>query len=92
MKVMLVLGTLVDLALAALLIGISGFIFGSGPEGMNGAIWPAITWSVGLIACLGLPIAGMMLLRRGHQGFGVFISWLPPIIGGVLAFAPINPY
>lgn len=92
MKVVLILGTLVDLGLAALLIGISGFIFGSGPEGMNGAIWPALAWSVALLACLGMPIAGMVLIRRGHAGFGAFISWLPAIIGAMLAFAPINPY
>lgn len=92
MKAILVLGTLVDLALAALLIGISGFIFGSGPEGMDGALWSAVAWSVALAACLGMPIAGMVLFRRGHPGFGAFIGWLPAIIGAVLAFAPINPY
>lgn len=92
MKAMLILGTLVDLALAALLIGVSGFIFGSGPEGMDGAIWSAIAWTGALVACLGMPIAGTVLFRRGRPGFGAFISWLPAIIGAVLAFARINPY
>lgn len=37
----LVLATVVDLALATLLIGVSGFVFDGGPEGMRGEFCPA---------------------------------------------------
>ncbi len=88
MLVLLILASVIDLALAALLIAISGFIFGGGPEGMNGSLWPAIGWSAAFASCFIAPIVGMIVLRRGKAGLGVFIAWLPAIGGLVLAFGP----
>jgi len=91
-KALLIIATLADFGLAALLIGISGFIFGGGHEGMHGAPWPAIGWGVAFVACFAAPLAGFALFRRGQDGLGALIGWLPPIAGLALAFAPINPY
>ena len=44
-KAFLVIATVADLALAELLIGVSGFMFGSGPESMHaGAGFAAVYW------------------------------------------------
>ncbi len=92
MKALLIAATVADLGLAALLIAVSGFIFGGGPEGQGGALPSAAAWSAAFLACLAAPPAGFVLYRRGQDGWGVVIGWLPPIAAVVVAFAPINPY
>jgi len=87
----LVLATLVDFALGALMIGVSGFLFGSGPESAHGGTLMAAAYSAGVIACLALPIAGFILHRRGKTGVGVLVVWLPPA-GALLALAIPAPY
>ncbi len=44
MLIPLILATIVDLALAALLVAVSGFIFGGGPEGANGEATAITLW------------------------------------------------
>lgn len=88
MLVLLIIASVIDLALAALLVGISGFIFGGGPEGMNGSLWPAIGWGAAFASCFIAPLAGVVILRRGKAGLGAFIAWLPAIGGLLLAFGP----
>ena len=90
-KLILVLATVVDLALAALLIGVSGFFFGGGPEGMHGAFWPAAGWTAMLIACLVGPVAGFVLNGRGKIGYGLLVAWLPPF-GALVALMIPAPY
>jgi hypothetical protein len=90
-KVLLVLATVVDLALAALLIGVSGFFFGGGPEGMHGAFWPVAGWTAMLIACLVGPVAGFIFNGRGKTGAGVLVAWLP-LAGALLALMIPAPY
>jgi len=92
MKVMLILAAVADLALAALLILISGFIFGDGPEGMKGETGAVIVWVVAFIVTLAALIAGFVLLRREHARLGALIAWIPPVGGAVFAALPINPY
>ena len=87
MKVLLVIAIVADLALAALLVGISGFVFGGGPEGMHGAIWVAIGWWAMFIAALAAPVLGVVLARRGKPEAGALIAWMPAIIGIVVALA-----
>ncbi|MFI5001194.1 MAG: hypothetical protein ACHQK9_15060 [Reyranellales bacterium] len=92
MKVMLALAVAADLVLAALLIGLSGFILGGGPEGMHGATGVAIGWALAFVACLAAPVIGFLLVRRARPGLGAFIAWIPPI-GTVIFFSlPIHPY
>lgn len=92
MKAMLVLATVADLALAALLIGVSGFVFGGGPEGMRGEFWAATGWIAAFVICLAAPVIGFLLMRRAQPALGVLVGWLPPIAGVAITFAPINPY
>jgi hypothetical protein len=89
--VLLVIATIADLALAALLIGVSGFMFGSGPESMHaGSIW-AVLYTGAVIACIAAPIAGFILNRRGKTGLGLALAWLPPA-GALVALAIPAPY
>jgi hypothetical protein len=87
----LVLAAVVDLALAALLIGVSGFVFGGGPEGMHGQFWPTAGWTVMLIGCLAMPVAGFLLHRRKKSGVGVLLAWLPAA-AALVAVALPAPY
>jgi hypothetical protein len=92
MIVLLILATVVDLLLAALLIGVSGFIFGGGPEGGHGEITGVLMWSLGMLMCLGCPIAGFVLRAKRQPGSGVAVAWLPPLGALVVAFFPYHPY
>jgi hypothetical protein len=87
----LVVATIIDLALAALMIGVSGFLFGSGPESAHGGTLMAAAYTAGVIACVAAPIAGFILHRRGKTGAGVLLAWLPPA-GALLALAIPAPY
>ncbi len=87
----LVIAAIVDVALAALMIGVSGFLFGSGPESMHGGALLMAAYAVGVIACLAAPIAGFVFNGRGKAGVGVLIAWLPAA-GALLALAIPAPY
>jgi hypothetical protein len=89
---MLILAAVVDLALAALLVGISGFVFGGGPEGMKGETGAVIVWVAAFVAALAAPVAGFVLLRRQRPGLGALVAWAPPVCGAIFSFLPINPY
>ena len=67
----LILATIVDLALAALLIGVSGFMFGSGPESTHSGALLQVAYAGFVIACVALPIAGFILHRRGKTALGI---------------------
>jgi len=92
MKVMLILAAMVDLAFAALLIGISGFVFGGGPEGMKGETGAVAVWAAAFVAALAAPIAGFVLWRHKRPGLGALIAWAPPLGSAIFSFLPINPY
>lgn len=92
MKVVLILAMIVDLALAVLLILISGFIFGDGPEGMKGETGAVIVWAVALAAAVAAPITGYVLLRRERPMLGALVAWVPPVGSAIFASLPINPY
>ena len=87
----LIVATIVDLALAALLIGVSGFMFGSGPESTHSGALLQVAYAGFVIACVALPIAGFILHRRGKTGLGMLLAWLPPA-GALLALAIPAPY
>jgi hypothetical protein len=81
MLVALILATIVDLALAVLLIAVSGFIFGDGPEGMKGEFWAASSWWLSFAACLAGPVAGFVARRSRRPGLGALITWRVPAVG-----------
>ena len=72
------LGILADAALLALLIGISGFVFGA-QEGANGEAGAVITWSLAVGICIISVILALVFWRRGKQGLGIAAAWLPPL-------------
>ena len=87
----LIVATIVDLALAALMIGVSGFIFGSGPESAHGGNLLLAAYVAGVIACVALPVAGFIFNARGKVGLGLLHAWLPPIAALIVMAIPA-PY
>ena len=70
----LIIAAIVDVALAALMVAVSGFLFGSGPESMHGGVLLAAAYAVGVLACLAAPIAGFMFNQRGITSAGVLVA------------------
>jgi hypothetical protein len=89
--VLLVVGAIADLALAALLVAVSGFIFGAGPESTHAGNPAAAGYITAVIGCVMAPIAGFILNRRGKSGVGVAAAWLP-VAGALVAMAIPAPY
>ncbi|MBL6613374.1 MAG: hypothetical protein ISP45_05170 [Reyranella sp.] len=92
MRIAIVLVGLVDWALAALLVAVSGFIFGSGPESGHAGVAPFGGWAAMVIFCIAAPIAGFILAGRGRPGAGILLAIAPIIIAAVVALLPIHPY
>jgi hypothetical protein len=80
----LILATILDLALAALLVGVSGFIFG-GQEGASGEATAVAVWLLGLTGCIAAPVAGFVLRARGQAGWGLLVAFIPPAVGAYFA-------
>lgn len=87
----LILATIVDLALAALLVGVSGFIFGSGPESAHGGSLFLTVYVAAVIACVALPMTGFIVNARGKTGLGLLLAWLPPL-GALIVMMIPAPY
>ena len=92
MIVLLILATIVDLLLAALLVAVSGFAFGGGPEGGHGEISGVLMWSFGMLTCIAAPVAGFVLRAKGRPGVGIGIAWLPPLATLLITVVPYHPY
>jgi len=60
-----VVAAVVDIAIAALLIAVSGFIFGAGPESMHGGVAAAAAYGAAVIFCITAPFIGFLLRRYG---------------------------
>ena len=88
---MLVLAAVIDVALAALLIGVSGFLFGSGPESMHGGALLGAAYAAAVIVCLAAPMAGFVFMRRGRAAHGAIMAWMPPA-GALVALLMPAPY
>lgn len=71
-------GILADAALLALLIGISGFVFGA-QEGAGGESGAVITWSLAVAICVVSVILALVFWRGGKQSLSVAAAWLPPL-------------
>jgi len=90
-KFLLVVALVVDGALAALLVGVSGFLFGGGPESMHAGVLAGIAFIMAVIACLAAPIVGFILNRRGKSPAGLAVAWLP-VAGALVALMIPAPY
>ena len=88
---LLVVAMLADLALAALLVGVSGFLFGSGPESGHSGSLAAVAYIGAVVGCLAAPIAGFAFSRRSNAGIGLAVAWLP-VAGALLVLMIPAPY
>jgi hypothetical protein len=91
LKALLILAAGIDLGLAALLIGVSGFLFGSGPESMHGGPAIAVAYAGAVIACVLAPVAGFVLNNKNKAAAGLIVGFMPPA-GALLALAIPAPY
>ncbi len=85
------MATIADLALAALMVAVSGFLLGSGPESMHGGALAMAAYAAGVIACLAAPVAGFIFNAHGSVRAGLAVAFLPPA-GALLALAIPAPY
>ena len=83
--------TVVDLGLAALLIAISGFIVGTGPESMQAGRLGSMALLAAVMFCLFAPVAGFVMRANRRPAGGIILAWLPPI-AGLMALALPPPY
>ncbi len=90
-KASLVVATIVDLGIAALLIGVSGFLFGGGPQSMNAGAGATVVYAAGVIACIVAPVAGFVLNGSHHKTAAQFTAWLPSV-GALAAILLPAPY
>ena len=87
-KFLLVVALLADGALAALMVGVSGFLFGGGPESMRAGALAAAAYFAAVVACLAAPVAGFILNRRGKAAAGLAVAWLPPVAALIALLIP----
>jgi hypothetical protein len=88
MFALLVIATIADLGLAALLVAVSGFIIGSGPEALHN-IASTAGWAGALVGCLVAPMIGFILRRRGLPGPGATVALVPAMLGLILALGGV---
>ena len=86
---MLILAAVVDVAMATLLIGASGFLFGTGTESMHDGAGSLVAYVAAVIACVTAPIVGFILTRRGKPAPAIIAAWVPP--AGALAAMLLPP-
>ena len=89
--VLLIVAALIDLALSALLVGVSGFTTGGGPESMNaGGVGTAACWAA-VVVCVAAPVAGFVVNAKGKAVAGLIVAFLPPA-GALAALMLPAPY
>ena len=87
---LLIAATIVDGALAVLLIAISGFIVGSGPESVQAGRWGVAALTSAVMACLAASAAGFAMRACRRPVGGILIAWLPVVAAlTALALPPI---
>ncbi len=90
-KASLVLATIIDLAIAVLLVAVSGFLFGAGPESLSVSGGVEVIYAAGIIACVVAPIAAFVLNGIGRVLPAQFVAWLPSV-GVLVALLAPAPY
>jgi hypothetical protein len=85
---LLIAATVVDVGLAVLLVAVSGFIIGSGPESMNAGAWGTSLFVVAVIVCLAAPAAGFVMRAYRRPTGGVLLAWLPVLLALFSFFVP----
>ena len=85
---LLIAGAIVDVGIAVLIIAISGFIVGSGPESMRAGPWGGALLMAVVLACLAAPVIGFVMERLKRPAGGILVEWLPPMIGIIALMIP----
>ena len=88
---LLIVAALVDLALAALLVAVSGFVTGGGPESSNAHGFAAAAYWAAVVVCVAAAFAGFILNRKGRTAAALVLAWVPPVGALVAALMPA-PY
>jgi len=88
-RAILIVAALVDVLLAALLIGVSGFILGAGPESLHGDALVTAGWTAMIVGCIAAPVLGFVLRAFHRPVGGILLAWLPPLVA--LAAMAIPP-
>jgi hypothetical protein len=83
------LAAVVDLAIAALLIGVSGFFFGFGPESLGGGLGLEIAYMAAVIACVVAPATGFILNGAGKRRAAQIVAWLPALVALIVLATPV---
>jgi hypothetical protein len=91
-RTLLILAAIVDTLLAVLLIAVSGFIFGPGPESSNGDPAAVASWAGAVIGCIAAPVAAFVLRRHRRAGIGVLVALTPPAVALFLTLGIYQPY
>jgi hypothetical protein len=87
-KLFLALAAIIDLGIAALLIGVSGFVFGTGPESYHGGTAFMAAYTAGVIACVIAPATGFILNAAAKHGPAQVVAWLPAAAALVVLVIP----
>ena len=90
-NLLLIVAALADWGLAGLLVAVSGFLFGGGPESVHSGNLMMAAYAAAILACAAAPFVGFVLSRRGKAGFGVAVAFMPPV-GALAALAIPAPY
>ena len=90
-KFLLIVAALTDVALAGLLIAVSGFLFGGGPESMHGGAWLMAAYVAAIVACVAAPIVGSVLNGRSRANLGLAVAFMP-LAGALVALMVPAPY
>jgi hypothetical protein len=68
---LLIVAAVADLALAGLLIAVSGFIIGAGPESMHSGSAVMAAWIAMVIFCIAAPVGGFMWRTHRRPATGL---------------------
>jgi len=88
---LLIIAALVDLALAARLVAVSGFVVGGGPQGMSAHGFAAAAYWAAVVVCIAAAAAGFILNRKGKTVAALVLAWVPPA-GALIAALMPAPY
>jgi hypothetical protein len=89
-RFLLIAAAIVDVGIAILIIAISGFIVGSGPESMRAGAWGGVALMAVVLGCLAAPVAGFAMQKYGRPAGGIIVAWLPPLLGLFALAVPPN--
>jgi hypothetical protein len=89
-RAVLIFAAILDLGLAVLLIALSGFVLGPGPESMHADPAATALWAGMLAGSIAAPLVGFVLFAR-RPCCACMLAWLPPVVT-LLAVVLAPPY